>query len=117
VLVHLLDTGAMLSEGRDLITDYEAIRRELARYQPQLLERQEIVVLNKTDLTSEDAVLEPVESALRERGVKARRLSGATGEGTRELVHCMLEAVDAAIAAERADEAAADEEDARSERR
>jgi GTP-binding protein len=105
VLVHLLDVGAMLLEGRDLIADYDAIRAELGRYQPELLDRHEIVVLNKVDLIAERAPLLAVEAGLRERGIEPRQLSGATGEGTSDLIRAMLEAVTSAIALERAAEA------------
>ena len=57
MLVHLLDLEAMLVEGRDLIADYDAIRRELGRYRPELLERREILVLNKWDRFQEIELL------------------------------------------------------------
>ena len=92
VLVHLLDVGAMLLEGRDPLEDYEAIRAELGRYQPALLERPEIVALDKIDLIADRASLEPLEKELERRGRKVVRISGATGEGVGELVAAMLEA-------------------------
>lgn len=105
VLVHLLDIGAMLMEERDLLSDYRAIRAELERYQPDLLERREIVVLNKVDLVADTEALAELESRLRSEGIETMHLSGATGAGTTALVHAMLEAVDTAVAAERAAEA------------
>ncbi len=99
VITHLLDAGAMVLEGRDLIADYDAIRLELGRYQPDLLERHEIVVLNKTDLIGDPSALDPVEKALRERGLEVIRASGATGHGVRELLVAMLRALDRADAA------------------
>jgi GTP-binding protein len=101
VLVHLLDVGAMLMEGRDLLSDYDAIRRELERYQPALLERPEIVVLNKVDLVADAAQLGDIEEKLRDRGLDARHLSGVTGDGSRALILEMLGAVQRAIADER----------------
>lgn len=100
VLVHLLDGGAMALEGRDLVADYDAIRAELGRYQPALLERREIVVLNKVDLLGDGAVLDPVEAALRERGLEVMRISGATGAGVEALLRVLaaeLAASDAAL--------------------
>jgi len=89
VLVHLLDVGAMLAEGRDLLHDYEVIRRELGRYRAELLERRELVVLNKVDLLSDRSELEPVLAALAARGREVFLLSGATGEGKEALVRAM----------------------------
>jgi GTP-binding protein len=106
VLVHLLDLAAMLVEERDLISDYHAIRRELERYQPALLDRHEIVVLNKADVISDPEMLKPVQDALSGIGVEYLLVSGATGQGVDELVRRMQTSVDAAVTAERQAEAA-----------
>ena len=99
VLVHLLDAGAMLLEGRDLLEGYEVIRAELAAYEASLPERTEIVALNKIDLVADRSVLEPLELELRRRGREVLRVSGATGEGVDALLRAALLALDAAAAA------------------
>jgi GTP-binding protein len=86
VLVHLLDAGAWLFEKRDLLRDYEAIRRELACYDAGLARRSEIVAINKVDVVDEHERLEPIEAALRKRCGGVFRISGATGEGIPELL-------------------------------
>ena len=96
VIVHLLDLGACFLEQRDLLADYDAIRQELSLYQPDLLDREEIVVLSKMDLVHDEAVLEQIESQLQSRGITPLRLSAATTTGTRELVRSMLLAVEKA---------------------
>ena len=88
VIVHLLDAGAAALEVRDLLAGYDAIRSELEAYQPGLLERTEIVALNKVDLVAERDTLDAVESELRRRGSQVVRTSGATGEGI-ELLACL----------------------------
>jgi GTP-binding protein len=98
VIVHLLDCGAMLAEGRDLIKDYDAIRRELGRYSAELIERHEIVVLNKVDVIHDEEELLALEDALRSRGLQPSRISGATGVGCRDLINLMFDAVEAADA-------------------
>ena len=100
VLVHLLDMGAWLHEGREPLDDYAAIRRELGRYRPELVERDEILVLNKVDLFSDTEQLEALEARLRQEGLNPLRLSGATGEGADELVRTMLQTVGRAVARE-----------------
>lgn len=97
ILVHLLDCGAMLFEERDPLQDYAAIRKELARYRAELLERHEIVVLNKVDLVHDRERLDEIEAALRARGLDVHRVSGATGEGREGLLRAMVQALDAAI--------------------
>ena len=107
VLVHVLDVAAMLVEQRDLMADYEAIRSELGAYRPELLERRELVAINKTELLSggDDAErIAAVEAMLRERGCEVLRISSATGEGVPELVIAMLRCVDEAVTSEAAGE-------------
>ena len=102
VLVHLVDAGSTALGARDLLADYEAIRRELGAYEPALLARTEIVALTKVDLLAERGVLAPLEAELAARGRRVLRLSAATGEGVEELLRALREALDAALAAEHA---------------
>ncbi|MDE0886693.1 MAG: GTPase ObgE [Myxococcota bacterium] len=104
VLVHLLDVGAWLHEGRDLPADYRAIRRELLRYRGELAERREIVVLNKVDLVEDISTLADLEAELAENGIETLGISGATGKGTEQLLRTMLGAVTQVIAEEKAGE-------------
>ncbi len=53
LLVHVLEVTTQLEDhedGRDPIADFEALRHELASFNPDLLERPQMVVLNKCDL-------------------------------------------------------------------
>ena len=93
VLVHLLDGAALLDEGRDLRAEYEAIRKELAAYDPALAGRRELVAVNKIDLLADRADLAEVEAALHTRGARVLRVSAATGEGVAELVAAMAQAL------------------------
>jgi len=102
VLIHLLDVGAWQNEGRDPITDYDAIRTELERYQPKLLARREIVVLSKIDLVGDPAELAPLRERLVSRGLPVLEISAATGAGCGELVRTMLLAVEEERAAAQA---------------
>ena len=99
VLVHLLDAGGAVLASRDPLDDYDAIRSELGAYEPSLLERTELVALNKIDLLPDRSVLDRTEAALRARGVPVWRISAVTHEGVPELLAAMLHALDAADAA------------------
>lgn len=90
VLVHLLDGAALLDPERDLLGEYEMIRDELAAYDTSLLERREIVALNKIDLFADGSELGEVEAELRKRGCNVMRISGATGQGAPELVRQII---------------------------
>ncbi len=87
-LVHLLDVAPV--DGSDPVDSYDAIRRELAEYSPQLAAKPEIVAINKIDLVPETDRREVVErtiAAISGPGPgKPMVISGATGEGLRELL-------------------------------
>ncbi len=94
VLIHLLDLSRALQpdgtiDPKALIADYRAIRRELSAFSPRLAQKREIIVLNKTDLTSE--TLTPLLSALkRARITVAASISAATKQGTDALMTSLL---------------------------
>lgn len=96
VLIHLLDVESLLMQERDLVADYHAIRRELGRYRPELLERRELVVLSKCDLMPDDPRLVEIEARLRAEGIAPRRISSATSSGIDALLAATFEAVDQA---------------------
>ncbi len=110
VLVHLLDLEAMLVEGRDLTKDYDAIRRELGRYRPELLERQEILVLNKSDLVHDEALVTPLLERLAERDLRPLLISGAAARGLDPLLAKIFEAVEDARVEADADEEGREED-------
>jgi GTP-binding protein len=95
VLVHLVDAGSLALGPRDLVADYDAIRRELAAYEAALLERPEIVALTKLDLLADRGGLAAVEAELARRGRPVVRVSAATGEGIEELLARIVRALDA----------------------
>ena len=97
LLVHVLEVTPQVEgapgDGREPVRDFEAIRRELERYEPQLLERPQMVALNKVDLpfvAAEEARLRAhIEEDL---GLPFFAVSAATGEGLEALVDRMGEA-------------------------
>jgi len=98
VLVHCVDVGVVLLEGRDALADYETVHRELEAYDPRLLARTELIALTKIDLVADRESLDDLEAALRARGREVLRVSSATGEGIAELVYAMARALEAADA-------------------
>lgn len=88
LLVHLLDAAPL--DGSDPANNYRVVRKELADYAPALAQRDEIVVLNKTDLLDDESA-EELKARLAEElnltpGTTLLAMSGATGKGTRELL-------------------------------
>ena len=88
-LVHLLDGAKPLGE---ILDEKETIERELAAWNPQLVEKPRLLVLNKIDLPDARASLED----LRARFPEIRAISAATGEGVQELVYAVARAIEAA---------------------
>ena len=96
VLVHVLDAGAALLEGRDLLEDWQTIRGELEAYADTLASRTELVAINKIDLLEDPSSLDAVEEALSRRGRAVFRLSAATGEGVEALLNAAVRHLDSA---------------------
>jgi GTP-binding protein len=94
VLVHLLDVSGL--SGRDYVDDYEAIQRELALASPELAAKPQLVVAGKLDLVETRDRLAEARARFAARGVPLHAVSGATGEGTAELVRHLARAVVAA---------------------
>jgi GTP-binding protein len=94
VLVHLLDVSGLT--GRDPLADFDTINRELALASPELATKPQIVTAGKLDLAETRDRLPAVRAAFRERGITLHAVSGATGEGTRELMNAIGDAVRAA---------------------
>jgi GTP-binding protein len=86
MLVHVLDASGGL-EGRDPIADFETINTELAEYDPAMMERPILVVLNKIDIPEAQANLPRLETFLAERSHDVFEISAATGQGVQPLLN------------------------------
>lgn len=102
-LVHVLDC-ATLEPGRDPISDLDIILKELAAYpvpegQLPLLERPQVVALNKIDVPEGRELAEFVRSELEERGYRVFDISTVSREGLPQLSYALAELVTEARAA------------------
>ena len=95
-LVHLLDIAP--ADGSDPVDSYKAIRGELVDYSPELAAKPEIVAFNKIDLVPDidrRAVVERTVAAIGGSGPgKPLVISGATGEGLKELLEACWHAAE-----------------------
>lgn len=57
LLLHLVS-----ADSDNVMRDYETIRNELGKYNPELLEKEEIILLTKTDLTDPKTLKEKIKS-------------------------------------------------------
>jgi GTP-binding protein len=87
VLVHLVTVEQV--PGREPVRDYDALRRELEAFDPALAARPEVVALSKYDLPQVREAYPNLRRRFRRRGIALRAVSGATGEGARELMQLL----------------------------
>jgi len=87
LLLHLVDVSSF--SGRDAVSDYETVNRELASYNEELATRPQFVVATKIDALDEPERLE----SLKHKAIADQKpffaISSATGDGVRELVNAM----------------------------
>lgn len=87
LLLHLVDVSSV--SGRDAVSDYETVNRELASYNEELATRPQFVVATKIDALDEPERLE----SLKQKAIAGQKpffaISSATGNGVRELVNAM----------------------------
>jgi GTP-binding protein len=107
VILHLVD-----GTGEDVVAAYRTIRAELAAYGHGLVEKPEIVGLNKADAIPREQI-----QKLRRKLVRASKgtvlvLSGVTGKGVPEAMAALLQTIQGERARAAADDAAAAEQHA-----
>lgn len=97
VLLHVLDTTPF-DPDRDPLSDLDVIREELRRHDPTMLERTEVVALNKVDVPDGQAMADMVRDDLVQRGYEVFEVSAVAGSGLDalryrlgELVHALRE--------------------------
>ncbi len=84
LLVHLLDLSG--EPPQNPMEAFDALNRELEAYHPSLLEKVQIVALNKIDLPSVRERAEGVKQEFERIGHRLYAISGKTGEGVDELI-------------------------------
>jgi GTP-binding protein len=98
-LLHVLDC-ATLEPGRDPLSDLDIILTELAAYpvpdgQTPLLERPQLVALNKVDVPDGKELADFVRPELEQRGYRVFEVSAVSHEGLRQLSFALAELVEA----------------------
>jgi len=87
ILIHLLDAQAI--DSQQPLMDYETINRELQFFNPQLIQKPQIVVLNKIDLPGTEAAAAALVDALDDQSVIA--ISALEKKGIDKLISRILE--------------------------
>ena len=108
LLVHLIDTSD--TAETDPLKAFEIIEGELRAFSEALTEKPMIVVATKLDATTDRRKLEELRGFCEETGREFHAISAATGEGLKELLRGMADALDRLPKQEIRDEAKETEE-------
>lgn len=92
LLVHLIDTSD--TSDADPIHSFEIISGELRAFSEALSEKPVIVVATKLDATTDRERLDTLRAFCSEHNLEFHAISAATGEGVRELVRSIADALD-----------------------
>ena len=92
LLAHLIDTGD--TAEMDPVQAYEIIEGELAAFSDAMLEKPMIVVATKLDATTDRTKLHELKRFCAEKGLEFHAISAPTGDGVKELVRAMADALD-----------------------
>lgn len=95
VIIHIIDAASV--EGRDPIADIKAINNELEKFNPELLEKPQVIAANKIDAIwdENDTTIDDLKKEF-EPDIKVYPISAVSGEGVKELlfaVRAMLDEV------------------------
>ena len=108
LLVHLIDTSE--TAETDPVKAFEIIEGELRAFSKALTEKPMIVVATKLDATTDRRKLEELRGFCEETGLEFHAISAATGEGLKQLLRGMADALDRLPKQEIVDEAKETEE-------
>jgi GTP-binding protein len=101
LLLHLVDVSSI--SGRDTVSDYETVNRELESYNKDLALRPQIVVATKLDALDEPQRLASLKERAERDGKKFFAISSATNEGVKELIAAVAVTLDQLNVTERTD--------------
>ncbi|MBS0236622.1 MAG: GTPase ObgE [Proteobacteria bacterium] len=84
MLLHLIDADS------DVISAYNTIRHELNNYSQMLVQKEEIIALNKSDLLSQEDIQAKREELEKLTGKQCFICSGATKQGVKEILQFIM---------------------------
>jgi GTP-binding protein len=88
ILLHLVDASQ-----DDVVGDWKTIREEIAAYENGLTDKEEILALNKCDLIDSEILKEKQSALSKASGKDVKLISGATGDGVKQVLSDILEHV------------------------
>ncbi len=91
VLLHVVDASGHSADGP--VADLEAVREEVRQWDPELLDRPQLVAATKRDAVAEEDPLPALREAARSKGLVVIPVSAVSGAGLLDLERALLEAV------------------------
>jgi len=93
LLVHMIDP---FEQGEDdlvgeAMRKYDMIQQELKEYKVDLSKKEQIVAINKMDITEVNELFKDIKKAFKKEGVDVLGISAVSGEGLQELINTMTE--------------------------
>ena len=97
VIIHMVDAASV--EGRDPLNDIRQINKELEAYNPELLNKPQVIAANKIDALydGDTTYIDLIKEEFEPKGVKVYPISAVSGKGVKELlygVHNILKTMD-----------------------
>lgn len=92
LFLHLVDLSGM--QQGDPLENFRIINQELARHNPEMMEKTQFVVLSKLDVTEVREQIDEVRPFFEKQGYRIFPLSAITGEGVKELVESIGQELD-----------------------
>jgi GTP-binding protein len=90
-LLHLVTIDP--SDDRDPVSDYDALRKELEKFDPELATRPEIVALSKSDIPEVREAHPALAKKFAKKKIELHLVSAATGDGLRDLTIALYKMV------------------------
>jgi GTPase len=81
-LIYVLDAAAI--DGRNPLDDFKVLRDELKKYDPELLKRPSLILLNKCDMEDSELYIQEFKKK-KPKGVQVRVISAERGDGCDDL--------------------------------
>lgn len=91
VLLHLVTLDP--TEGRSPIDDYDTLRTELEKFDPELATRPEIVVISKADITEVREEFPEILAKFEAKGIRPLLLSAVTRDGLKDVITALAKKV------------------------
>ena len=87
VMIHMVDAASV--EGRDPIADIYAINKELENYNPELLNKPQVIAANKIDAIYDESqsALPALKQEFEPKGIQVYPISAVSGQGLKELLY------------------------------